>query len=163
MAAVLICSDLLTKVHSQSYGFSSRHVERWKLDHKEGWAPKNRCFQTVALEKTLESFLDGKIIPVNSKGNQPWIFIRRTDAEAEAPILWPPDANSRFIGETLMLRKDWRQEEKGMIEDEIVGWHRWLNGHEFEQTLGDSQGQGSPACYSPWGHKVLGNWTKQQE
>ena len=114
------------------------------MDVKEGWAPKNWYFQIVVLEKTLESPLDYKEIePVNLKGNQPWIFIGRTDAEAEAKILWPPDANSQFIGKDPDAGKDWEQEEKGATEDEMVGWHYWLNGHEFEQIPGDSEGQES--------------------
>ena len=109
----------------------------WELDHKEGWAPKNLCFWTVVLEKTLESPLDCKEIkPVNLKGNQSWIFIGRTDAKAEAPILWPPDMKNWLTGKDPDAGKDWRQEEKGMTEDEMVGWHHWLSGHEFEQALG---------------------------
>ena len=124
----------------------------WELDHKEGWAPKNLCFQTVMLEKTLESPLDSKQIkPANPKGNQAWIYIGRTDAEA--PILWPPDARSQLIRKDLDAGKDWRQEEKGITEDEMVWWHHQLNEHEFEQTLGDSEEQGTLECYSPWGHK----------
>ena len=108
----------------------------------------------VVLEKTLESPLDSKEIkPVNPKGNQPWIFIGRTDAEAEAPILWSPDVKSQPIGKDPDAGKDWGQEEKGVIEDEMVGWHHWLSGHEFEQTLGDSEGQGSLARCSLWGGK----------
>ena len=111
---------------------------------------------TVVLEKTLESPLDCKEIqPVNPKGNQSWIFIGRIDAEAEAPILWPPDRKNQFTGKDPYAGKDWRQEEKGMTEDEMVGWHYWLNEHEFEQTLGDSEGQGSLVCCSPWGCKEL--------
>ena len=118
---------------SQSYGFSSSHVWMRVLDLKESWAPKNWCFQTVVLEKTLESLLDCKEIkPVNPKGNQPWIFIGRTDAEAEAPILWPPYAKNWPIGKDPNAGKDWRQEEKGMTEYETVGWHHWLDGHEFK-------------------------------
>ena len=98
--------------YSQSYGFSSSHVEMWELDHKEGWAPKNWCFWTVVLEKTLESPLDWKEIkPVNPKGNQCWIFIGRTDAEAEAPIIWPPDGKSWLTGKDPDAGKDWRQEK----------------------------------------------------
>ena len=123
----------------------------WELDHKEGWVLKNWCFWTVVLEKTLESPLDCKEIkPVNPKGNQPWTFIGRTDAEAEALILWLPDAKSQLTGKDPDAGKDWRQEEKETTEDEMVGWHHWLNGHEFEQTLGDSEGQRSLMCYSPW-------------
>ena len=141
---------------SQSYGFSSMEVRVvwiWELDHKEGWVPKNWCFQTEVLEKTLESPLDCmEIKPVNPKGNQSWIFIGRTDAEAEAPILWPPDAKSWLIGNDHKAGKDWRQEEK-RTEDEMVGWHHQLVGHEFEQALGDGEGQGSLASCSPWGFK----------
>ena len=123
--------------YSQSYGFSSSHVWMWELDHKEGWALKNWCFWTVVLKKTLESPLDCKEIqPVHPKGKQFWIFIGRTDAKAEAPILWPPDAKNLFIGKDPDAGKDWRQEEKGMTEDEMVGWHHRLDGHEFEQVPG---------------------------
>ena len=120
---------------SQSYGFSSIHVWKWELDYKESWAPKNWCFWTVVLEKTLESPLDCKEIkPINPKGNQSWIFIGRTDAEAEAPILWPPEVNSRLIRKDPDAGKNWRQEGKGMTENKMVGWHHRLNGitkHEF--------------------------------
>ena len=103
------------------------------LDHKEGWAPKNWCFWTVVLEKTLESPLDSKEIKlVSPKGNQSWIFIGRADAETEVPIIWPPDVKSQFIRKDPDAGRDWRQEEKEMTEDEMVGWHHWLNGHEFE-------------------------------
>ena len=113
-----------------------------ELDHKESWVPKNWCFWTVVLEKTLESPLDCKEIkPVNPKGNQPWIFIGRTDVEVEAPILWSCVAKSWLIGKDSNAEKIWGQEEKGMTEDEVVGWHHWLNGHEFEQTQGDSDGE----------------------
>ena len=112
---------------SQSYGFSSSHVWMWELDHKEGWALKNWCFWTVVLEKTLESLSDYKDIkPVNPKGNQSWIFIGRTDAEAEAPILWPPDAKNWLTGKDPDAGKDWRQEEKLTTESEMVGWHHRL-------------------------------------
>ena len=108
----------------QSYGFSSSRVWMWELDHKESWVLKNWCFWTVVLEKTLESPLDCiEIQPVHPKGNQSWIFIGRTDAKAEAPILWPPDVKSWLIGKDPDAGKDWRQEEKGMTEDEMVGWH----------------------------------------
>ena len=126
----------------------------WELDHKEGWVLKNGCFQTVVLEKTLERPLDSKKIkPVNPKGNQPWIFTGRIDGEAEASILWPPDVKSQFTGKDPDAGKDWGQEEKGTTEDKMVGWHHGLNGHELEQTLGDSEGQGSLACCSSWGCK----------
>ena len=108
-------------LYSQSYGFSSSHVQMWELDHKEGWALKNWCFLIVVLEKTTESPLYSKEIkPVHPKGNQPWIFIGRTDAEAEAPILWPPDVKSWLFGKVLDFGKDWGQEEKGAAEDEVV-------------------------------------------
>ena len=117
---------------SQSYSFSSSHVWMGELGYKESWAPKNKCFWTVMLEKTLESPLDCKEIQlVNLKGNQSWIFIERTDAEAETPILWPPDAKNWLFGKDPEAGKHWRW-EKGMIEDEMVGWHHWLDGHEFE-------------------------------
>ena len=109
---------------SQSFDFSSSRVWIWELDHKESWAPKNWCFWTVVLEKTLESSLDGKEIKlVHPKGNQSWIFIGRTNAEAETPILWPPHVKSWLIGKDPDLGEDWRQEEKGMIENKMVGWH----------------------------------------
>ena len=118
---------------SQSYGFSSSRVWMWELDCKENWTPKNWCFWTVVLEKTLEGPLDCKEIQsVHPKGNQSWIFIRRTDAEAETPILWSPDAKNWLVGKDPTAGKDWRQEENGPTEDKMVGWHHWLNGHEFE-------------------------------
>ena len=137
----------------------------WELDYKESWAPKNWRFWTVVLEKTLENPLDCKEIkPINPKGNQSWIFLGRTDAEAETPILWLPDANNWLTGKDPDAGKDWRQEEKETTEDEIVGWYHWLNGHEFEQAPGVGDGQGSLARCSPWGHKELDmtewlNWT----
>ena len=122
---------------SQGYGFSSSHVWMWQLDYKESWAAKNWCFWTVVLEKTLESPLDCKESkPVHPKGNQSWIFIGRTDVEAETLIFWSPDMKSWLIGKDPDAGEDWRQEEKGMAEDEMVGWHHWLDGHEFEQALG---------------------------
>ena len=139
----------------QGYGFSSSHVWMWMLDYKESWAPKNWCFWTVMLAKTLESPLDGKEIqPVKPKGNQSWIFIGRTDAEAETPILWPPDTKNWLPGKDPDAGKDWRREEKWTTEDEMVGWHHQLDGREFEQALGVGDGQGSLACCSPWSHRV---------
>ena len=118
---------------SQSYGFSISHAWMWELDYKESWARKNWCFWSVVLEKTLESPLDCKEIqPVHPKGNQSWIFIGRTDAEAETLILWPHDVKNQLTGQDPDAGKDWRQEEKGMTEDEMVGWHHWHDGHEFE-------------------------------
>ena len=117
---------------SQGYGFSSSHVWMWELDYKERWVPKNWCFWSVVLEKTPESPLECKEIhPVRPKGNQPWIFIGRTDVEAETPILWPPDTKSWLIWKDPDAGKDWREEEKGTTEDEMVEWHHPLNGHEF--------------------------------
>ena len=113
---------------SQGYGFSSSHVWMWELDYKESWAPKNWCFWTVVLEKTLESPLDCREIQlVHSKGDQSWVFFRRKDAEAETPILWPPDGKNWLIWKDPDARKGWRQEEKGTTEDEMVGWHHWLD------------------------------------
>ena len=141
-------------LYDASYGFSSSHVWMWELDHKESWELKNWCFWNVVWEKTLESPLGCKEIkPVNPKGNQPWIFIRRTDAEAEAPILWPPDMKSWVIGKDPDTGKDRGHEEKGATENEMIGWHHWLSGHEFEQTVADSEGRGSLAWCSPWSHK----------
>ena len=153
---------------SQSYGFSSSHGGRWKLHYKESWVPKNWWFSTVVLVKTLESPLDCKEIqPVHPKENQSWIFIGRTDAEAETPILRPPS----FFGEELThLKRPWCWKwlkaggEKETTEDEMVGWHHQLDGHESEQAPGGGDGQGSLACCSPWGLKESDtaewlNWT----
>ena len=140
----------------QSFSFSRSHVWMWEVDHKEGWEPKNWCFWTVVLVKTLESPLDCKEIkPVNPKGNQSWIFTERTDAEAEAPILWLPGAKRWLTGKDPDVGNDWGQEEKGTTEDKMVGWHHWLNGHEFEQALRESEGQGSLECCNPQGRKEL--------
>ena len=125
----------------------------WELDNKKGWGPKSWFFWTVVL-KTLESPLDCKEIqPVNPRGNQPWIFIGRTDAEAEAPMLWPHDVKDWVIGKGPDAGKDWGQEEKGMTEDEMVGWHRWLNGYEYEQVPVVGDGQQRLVCCSSWGWK----------
>ena len=121
---------------SQIYGFSGSHVWMWELDYKESWVLKNWCFWTVMLEKTLECALDSKEIkPVNPKRNLSWIYIGRTDAEAEAPMLWPPDMKNWLIWKDSDAGKDWGQEEKGTTEDEMIGWHHRLNGHEFEQAF----------------------------
>ena len=144
---------------SQGYGFSRNHVRMWELDYKGSWALKNWCFLTVGLEKTLESHLDCKEIqPVHPKGHQSWIFIGRTDAEAETPILWPPDVKNWLIGKNPDVGNDWRQEEKGTTEDEMVRWHHQLDVREFEQALGVGDGQGSLACCSSWGLRVRHNW-----
>ena len=139
---------------SQRYGFSSGHVWMWELDYKESWTPKNWCFWTVVLEKTLESTLDSnEIQPVHPKGDQSWVFTERSDVEAETPTIWPPDAKSWLIWKDPDAGKDWRQEEKGTALDEMVGWHHWLNGHGFGWTPGVCDGQGGLACCSSWGHK----------
>ena len=135
---------------SQSYGFSRSNIWMCKLDHKESWAPKNWCFWTVVL-KTLESPLDCK--EIKPKGNQSWIFIGRTDAKAETPILWPPEVKNWLLRSDSDAGKDWRQEEKGTTEDEIVGWDHRLDEHEFEPTPGFGDGQRNLACCSPWSHK----------
>jgi len=152
---------------SQSYGFSSGHVWMWELDYKE------LMFWTVVLEgtlmvleETLESLLDCKEMqPVHPKGNQSWLFIRRTDAEAETPGLWPPDAKNWLIWRAPDAGKDWRREEKRTTEGEMVGWHHRLDGHKFEQDPGVGDGHGSLVCCSPWGHKEVDtterlNWTE---
>ena len=138
----------------------------WELDYKESWEPKNWCFWTVVLEKTLESPLDSKMIqPVHPKGDQSWVFFGRTDVEAETPILWPPDVKSWLIWKNPDARKDWCQEEKGTTEEEMVGRHHRLNGHGFEWTLGVGDGQGGLACCGSWGCKESDmtewlNWTE---
>ena len=140
--------------YSQGYSLSSCHVQMWDLDHKDR-APKNWFFWTVVLEKTFESPLDYKEIqPVNLKGNQPWILTGRTDADAEAPVLRSPDMNSWLTGKDPDARKDWGQ-EKGVTEEEMVGWHHWYNGCELGQTSGEGEGQGSLACCSLWSYKEL--------
>ena len=141
----------------------------WEFNYKEIWVSKKWCFCTVVLEKTLESPLDCKEIqPVHPKGDQSWMFIGRTEVEAETPIVWPPDEKSWLIGKDPDAGKDWGQEEKGTAEDEMVGWHHWPNWLEFEQGLGVGDGQGSLACCSPWGLKEsdmteLLNWTELKE
>ena len=138
----------------------------WELEYKESWAPNNWCFWTMVLEKTLESPLDCKEIqPVHPKGNEFWILIGRTDVEAETAILWPLDGKNWLTWKDPDAGKDGRREEKGTTEDEMVAWHHWLNGHEFEYTLGVGDGQGGLACWSPWGCKESDttewlNWTE---
>ena len=135
----------------------------WEFDYKESWVSRNWCFWTVVLGKTLESPLDCKEIqPVHPKGNQCLIFTGRTDAEAETPVLWSPHAKNWLIGKDPYAGQDWRWEEKGMTEDEMVGWHHWLDGHEFEWVLGVGDGQGGLACCSPWGsRRVRHDWATQ--
>ena len=153
-----------TGLYSQSYGFSSSCVQMWKLDHKEGWVPKRWCFQTVVLEKTLECPLDSREIkPFKPKGNQSWTFIGRTDAEAEAPIFWPPYGKNGFIVKDPDAGKDWEQ-EKWVAENVMIGWPHQLYGCEFEQTLRDSEGQENLPCYSPWGSQRTGqDWATEQQ
>ena len=152
---------------SQGYGFSCGHVWMWELDCEEGWAPKNWCFWTVVLEKTLENCLDCKEIqPIHSKGDQSWVFIGRPEAKAENPILWPPDVKSWLTGKDSDAGSSWGQEEKGMTEDEMAGWHHWLDGREFEWTLGVGDGQGGLACCDSLGCKESDtterlNWTEK--
>ena len=158
-----LCDITYTWVKATVFPVVMYGCESWTI--KESWVLKNWYFWTVVLEKILESPLDCKEIqPVHPKENQSWIFIARTDVEAETPIHWPPDAKNWLIRKDLGAGKDWRQEEKGMTEDEMVGWHHWLDGHEFEQALGVRDRQGILACCSPWGHKESHttewpNWT----
>ena len=153
--------------YSQSYGLSRSYVEMWELDCEESWLPKNWCFWTVLLEKTLESPLDFKEIqPIHPKGDQSQVFFGRTDVKAETPVLWPPHAKSWLIGKDSDAWRDWEQEEKGTTEDEMAGWHHWLDGQELVWTLGVGDGQGGLACCDLWGRKesdtteqLTWNWT----
>ena len=158
---------LLTKAHldkAMVFPIVMYDCDSW--DYKESWALKNWCFWTVVLEKTLESPLDCKEVKrVNPKGNHSWIFIGRTDAEVETPILWPPDAKNWLTGKDSDAGKDWTQDEKGMTEDEMFGWYHWLDGHEFEEVPWVGDGQGSLTCCSSWGCKESDmteqlNWTE---
>ena len=150
---------------SQGYGFSSGHAWMWELDCEESWVLKNWCFWTVVLEKALEGPLDCKEIqPVHPKGDQPWVFIGRTDVKAETPVLWPPHVKSWLIWKDPDAGKYWGQEEKGTKADEMVGWHHQHNGHGFEWTPGVGDEQGGLECCSSWGHKESDtterlNWT----
>ena len=151
----------------QGYGFSSSCVWMWELDGEESWVLKNWCFWTVVLEKTLESPLDWKKIqPVHPKGDQSWVFLGRTDVEAETPtILWPPHGKSWLIGKDPNAGKDWGQEEKGMTEDEMVGWHHG-HGHGFGWTPGVGDGRWGLECCDSRGLKELDmterlNWTQK--
>ena len=158
---------LPTKVRlSQGYGFSSGHVWMWEFDYKERWGPKNWCFLSVVLEKTLESPLDCmEIKSVNPKGNQSWILIGSADAEVEAPILLPSDVKCQLTGKNPDAGKYWGQEKKGTTEDEMAGWHHRLNGHGFGWTPGVGDGQGGLACCGSWGRKELDTteWLKWTE
>ena len=139
----------------------------WELDCEESWVPKNWCFWSVVLEKTLESPLDcTEIQPVHPKGDHSWVFIERTDAEAETPILRLHDVRNWLLRKDPDARQDWRQEKKGMTEDKMVGWHHWFDGPKFKQAVGVDDGQGRLACCSPWGHNESDmtewlNWTVQ--
>jgi len=148
---------------SQCYGFSSSHVWMWELYYKESWVPKNWCFWTMVLEKALESPWDCREIqPVHPKGYQSWMFIGRTDAEAEAPILWPPDAKNWCIGKDLDAGKDWRREKTGMTEGETVGWHHQLNGNEFGWTPGVWWWTGRPGVLQSMGSRIVGpDWATE--
>ena len=147
-------------LYSQSYGFSSSHIQMWELDSEKGWVSKNWCLRTVVLEKTLESPLESKEIkPDNPKRSQPWIFTERTDADAEPPISWSPDVKNGPIGKDPDTGKDWGQKKKGATEDKMVGWHHWLNGHEFEQAVGDGDGKGRPGVLQSMGsQRVRHDW-----
>ena len=137
-----------------------------ELDNKEGRAPKNGCLQTVVLEKTPESVLDSmEIKPVSFKGNQPWILVRRTDAEDEAPVFWSSDTNRQLTGKVPDAGKDWGQKEKRVSEDEMAGWHHWCNGHETGQTSGDGEERGGLVCCSPWGRREsdTAGWLKNNK
>ena len=156
---LLLGRKTMIKVHLVKVSFSSSHVWMWELDYKGGWVLRNWCFWTVVLEKTLESLLDWKIKWVNPKGNQACIFIGGTYAEAEAPIHWPPDEKSQLTGKDSDAVTDWRQEEKGVTENEVVGWHHWFNGLKFGQTLGDGERHGSLAWGCPLGlQRVRHDW-----
>ena len=161
--SILKSSDITlpTKVHVVKSMVFPVAMYGYELDHKEGWVPKNWCFWTVILEKTLGSPLDCEIKPVNPKGNQPCLFIGRTDVEAETPVLWPPDAKNQLIGKDPHAGKQWRQ-EKGR-QDEMVGWHHRLNGHEFEQTPKNGEGQRTLVCFSPRGCRVWCDLVTEQQ
>ena len=161
--SVLKIRDIAKKGLYKSYSFSSSYVWMWELEHKGSWVPKNWCFWTAVLEKTLESPLDCKEIqPVHSKGDQPWVFFGRNDAKVEAPILWPPDAKSQLIRKVPDDGKDWRQEEKRMTENEMVWLYHRLNGHEFVQAPGAGEGQGN-LLQSRRLQRVWHDWVTEQQ
>ena len=144
------------------YGCESwtiKKAEHRRIDAFELWCWRRLLRVPRTARRSNQSILKEN----NPKGNQSWIFIRRTDAEAEAPILWPPNVKSQLIKKDPDAGKDWGQEEKGMTEDKMVGWDHWLNGHEFEQVAGDGEGQGGLACCGPWGHRVVHNWVTEQQ
>ena len=160
----------VSKVPShQVYGFPSCHVWMWEVDCVENWMPKNLFFGTVDLEKTLESPLDCKEFqPVHSEGRQPWDFLGRNNDKAETPVVWPPHAKGWLIVKDSDAGRDWGQEEKGTTEDEMAGWHHWLDGHESESTPGVGDWQGGLVCCDSWGHKESDmtewlNWTELNE
>ena len=143
-----------------SYGFPNSHVWIWELNYKESWVPKNWCFWTVVLEKTLESSLDCKEIqPVHPKGDHSWVFTGKIDVKAETPVLWPPDAKSWLIWKDPDAGKDWGQEEKRTTKDEMVGWHHLLDGHEFEQAVGVGDGQGN--LVSMGSQRIQHHWVNE--
>ena len=154
---------LLTKVHLvKAMVFPVVMLWMWELDCEESWALKNWCFWTVVLEQTLESPLDCKEIqPVHSEGDQPWVFFGWNDAKAETPVLWPSHVKSWLIGKDSDAGRDWGQEEKGTTEDEMAGWHHWLDGREFEWTSGDGDGQGHLAWCDSWGCRVRHDWATE--
>ena len=153
---------LPTKIHIVKAMVFPVVMYRCELNLKECWAPKNWCFWTVMVEKTLESPLDStEIQPVHPKGDQSWVFIGRNDAEAETPIVWPPHAKSWLTGKDPDAGRDWGQEEKGMTEDEMAGWHHRLDGHEFGLTPGVGDGQGGLACCDSWGRRVGHDWATE--
>ena len=166
--STLKCNDIILPTEVRLVKAMVYPVVMWELDDEESWAPKNWCFWTVVLEKTLESPLDCKEIqPIHPKGSQPWIFTGRTDAEGETPVFWSSDVSSWLIGKVPDVGKAWRQERKEATEDEMVGWHHRLNGHESEQTPGVGDGQGGLACCNLWGRKESDtterlNWTEQR-
>ena len=166
---VYFCSKMntlkLLMYFTMPCGFSSDHIWMWELDCEAGWAPKAWCFWTMVLEKTLESPLDCKEIQPGHSEDQPWDFFGGTDAEAEAPVLWPPHVKSWLTGKDSYVGRDCGQEEKGMTEDEMAGWHHWLDGRESEWTPGVGDGQGGLACCDSWGCKESNtterlNWTE---